>query len=115
MQRMERALRNVAALVAGLALVAALPGPCPCPESAPERPSEHGCCAPPTGVSPADHGCCDGHDDAAADALAPAPAPAAPPPGAAVAVRLDPALWLVGPPHGAAAPFPSPPPTVLRI
>jgi hypothetical protein len=59
MVQMGRVLRSSAALVAGLALVAMLPAPCPCPEEAAAPRSGHECCAPPAGVSASDHGCCD--------------------------------------------------------
>ncbi len=60
MRAMRRSLRTIAAVLTGLALVAALPAPCGCaPESASSRHAdEHACCAPPTGVRAVDHGCC---------------------------------------------------------
>ena len=61
MKGMRRTLRTLAAVLAGLALVAALPAPCGCaPErSASKHADEHACCAPPAGVSAADRTCCD--------------------------------------------------------
>ena len=77
---MRRTIRALAAVLAGLALVAALPAPCGCaPErSASKHADEHACCAPPAGVSAADRGCCD-ESPAVADA---APSPAGPATGA---------------------------------
>ncbi len=69
MERMDR-LRTLAAVLAGLALVAVLPAPCACPpETDASRAADHSCCAPPVGVSADDHGCCD-EDDAAVPSLA---------------------------------------------
>ena len=80
MKGMGRTLRTLAAVLAGLALVAALPAPCGCaPErSASRHADEHACCAPPAGVSAADTGCCD-EAPAIADA---APSPVGPRRGA---------------------------------
>jgi len=73
METMRRTLRTFAAVLAGLALVAALPTPCGCvPErSASKHADEHACCAPPAGVS-ADRTCCD--ESPAIDDAAPSPA-----------------------------------------
>jgi hypothetical protein len=112
---MGRPLRTLAAVLACVALVAALPAPCDCAPREPGHPDAHACCVPPTGVSPADKGCC---DEAPADAQA-VPAP---PAGADLVVAVAPALLaslaprpgrLCARPSGFAAA--SPPPTVLRI
>jgi hypothetical protein len=115
MEGMGSTLRAFAAVLAGLALVAALPAPCAC---APERPSsrhadEHACCTPPTGVRAVDHGCC-GESPAIADA-APSPAGPATVPVMGAAHRIDapPALFVLARPP--VPPAFSPPPTVLRI
>jgi hypothetical protein len=98
MEVMSRLLRTAAAVLAGLALVAALPAPCACPPEPADagHAGEHACCAPPFGVSAADHGCCDetlGHAqavpspaaaDAVATSLAVQPSFAVPVPGPAV-------------------------------
>ena len=72
MRVMRRTLRTLAAVLAGLALVAALPAPCGCaPErSASKHADEHACCAPPLGVRAADHSCCDETPDRAGPPLA---------------------------------------------
>lgn len=112
---MPRSLRIVAAVLAGLALVAALPAPCACP---PERDAssaaDHSCCAPPAGVSAADRGCCD--EDASATEAVPSPAggdaalPALAVLPTAVVPASEPAL------ARSVIPAPSPPiPLVLRI
>jgi hypothetical protein len=113
---MRRSLRRIAAVLAGLALVAALPAPCGCaPESASSRGAdEHACCAPPTGVRAVDHGCCN-------EAPAAAPAVSAPVVPDAVAPSRTVLLVTATPwvhrllPHRAATPTLSPPPTVLRV
>jgi hypothetical protein len=116
MKAMRRTLRTFAAVLAGLALLAALPAPCGC---APERPAsrhadEHACCAPPLGVRAAGHGCC-GETPAAADAV---PSPVGP---AAVAPVVTVLLGAATPSvHRALARLSvfsasSPPLTVLRI
>ena len=114
MERMGRAPRSLAAVLAGLALVAMLPVPCPCPEGASAPPSEHACCAPPLGVSASDHGCCDDLDHAEADLLTPGPVPA-PAPSAVAEVRVEPVARLAAVPGGSVVPSVSPPPPVLRI
>jgi hypothetical protein len=115
MRAMRRSLRTLAAVLAGLALVAALPAPCGC---APERlaskhADEHACCAPPTGVRAVDHGCCD---------ETPAAAPAVPSPVGPATVPVMVAAHPVGAPSAllvlarpAVTQAFSPPPTVLRI
>jgi hypothetical protein len=112
---MSRSLRTLAAMLAGLALVAALPAPCRC---GPERPAsrhadEHECCVPPTGVRAVDHGCCD-EGPAIADA-APSPAGPVTVPVTVAALRIEapPALFVLARP--AVTPAFSPPLTVLRI
>ncbi len=116
MRGMGRTRRTLAAALAGLALVAALPGPCACgPERMASRHAdEHACCAPPVGVRAADRGCC---DEAPATASAvPSPAgPAAGTPVAIAALRIETPVGLRALPEPAASFAPSPPPTVLRI
>ena len=107
-------VRTLAAVLAGLALVAALPAPCGCAPQAPGHPDAHACCVPPTGVSAADRGCCD-ETPATAEAV---PAPAGAQAVAAVAPAL---LGVLAPCRCALRARPSgfavssPPPTVLRI
>ena len=116
MKAMGRTLRTLAAVLAGLALVAALPAPCGCaPErSASARADEHACCAPPAGVSAADDGCCDESPELAEALVFPAPsADAAPLPVAALPAAVVSTRRAFARP---AVPFaPSPPPTILRI
>jgi hypothetical protein len=108
-------LRTLAAVLAGLALVAVLPAPCACPpETDASRAADHSCCAPPVGVSADDHGCCD--EDASVTEAVPSPA------GADAAVPSLAALRTAAVPATArvfgrsAVPAPSPPiPLVLRI
>ena len=114
MEAMGPGLRSLAAVLAGLALVAALPAPCPCPEAATAPSSEHACCAPPAGVSASDHACCDGYGSIQADVVTPGPVAAALP-AVLAAVRVEPVSRLDAAPHGSVVSFPSPPPTVLRI
>jgi hypothetical protein len=103
-------------VLAGLALVAALPAPCGCaPQSTSTRAAdEHACCAPPTGLRAVDHGCC-------AEAPATATAVSAPVVPDAVAQSRSVLLAPVTPcvprllPYRAATPAVSPPPTVLRV
>lgn len=114
MERMER-LRTLAAVLAGLALVAVLPAPCACPpETDASRAADHSCCAPPVGVSADDHGCCD--EDASVTEAVPLPsgADAAIP---SLAVLQTAAVPATAPAFGrSAVPSPSPPiPLVLRI
>ena len=116
MSVMGRTLRTLAAVLAGLALVAALPAPCGCPtdRSASTHADEHGCCAPPAGVSAADQGCCDESPEPA-EAL---PSPAAPADAATPALATLPAAVpsAIGAFPRLRVPLaPSPPPTVLRI
>jgi hypothetical protein len=108
-------LRRLAAVLAGLALVAALPAPCGC---APERTAsrhanEHECCAPPTGLSAADRTCCD-ESPAIADA-APSPAGPATVPSMLAALRVEAPSALLVLARPAVTPAFSPPLTVLRI
>ena len=112
---MRRTLRTLAAVLAGLALVAALPAPCGCaPErSASKHADEHACCAPPLGVRAADAGCCDETPDLA-QALPCSAAPAAAPlTEVAQPVVVPSVLRALAQPGVPVAP--SPPPTVLRI
>jgi len=116
MKGMGRAIRTLAAVLAGLALVAALPAPCGClPErSASKHADEHACCAPPTGVRATDHDCCD---------QAPVTVDAVPSPGGSDAMApVATALLVVATPsvhrvlvRAAVSPGYSPPLTVLRI
>jgi hypothetical protein len=115
MKGMGRRTRTLAAVLAGLALVAALPAPCGCaPErSASKHADEHACCAPPTGVRAVDHGCCD---------ETPAAAPAVPSPVGTATVPVMVAAHPVGAPSALlmlarppVTPAFSLPPTVLRI
>jgi hypothetical protein len=113
MVQMGRMLRRLAAVLAGLALVAMLPAPCRCPESAATPLNGHECCVPPPGVSANDHACCDDNSAADADILTPGPFPAPSLSEAAV-------VWVeMGhperAPRGAAFLAPSPPLFVLRI
>jgi hypothetical protein len=111
-----RLARQLAAVVAALALVAALPLVCPCPLAPSQAAGAHDCCAPRTGVQVVDDGCCGGSPAvvpealaAAAPATTPAPAVAAFAAGAPVLAR--PRLVTSGAPRYAS----SSPPTVLRI
>lgn len=105
----------LAAVLAGLALVAALPAPCACPpETDASRAADHSCCAPPVGVSADDHGCCD--EDASVTEAVPSPA------GGDAALPALAVLPTTAVPASAralarsAVPAPSPPiPLVLRI
>jgi hypothetical protein len=111
---MRRAFRTLAAVLAGLALVAALPAPCGCaPERSVPAPG-HACCAPPTGVSAAARGCCDESPEPT-PAIASSATVAGPVPLAVAVAGLasPPALRALAPPP--VAPASSPPPTVLRI
>ncbi len=109
-------LRTLAAVLAGLALVAALRAPCGCaPERTPAgHADQHACCAPPTGVRAAARGCCDEAPD-----LAPAIGPS---PSVATLVPVAVAVLRAALPSGPAeysrpsiVPATSPPPAVLRI
>ncbi len=101
-------------MLAGLALVAALPAPCGCaPErSASKHADEHACCVPPAGVSAADRTCCD-ESPVVADA-APSPVGPATAPVLVATLRVEPSALLV-PARPAVTPAFSPPPAVLRI
>jgi hypothetical protein len=115
MKGMGRTIRTLAAVLAGLALVAALPAPCGCvPErSASKHAGELACCAPPTGVSAADRACCD-ESPVIADA-APSPVGPAPVPVTLAVLRLEASSPLLALARPAVTPALSPPPTVLRI
>ena len=109
-------LRTLAAVLAGVALVAALPAPCGCAteRSASPHADEHACCAPPAGVSAADDGCCEEAPDLAEALLSPAAsADAAARAVATLPVALSSVLQALGRPAIPLAP--SPPPTILRI
>jgi hypothetical protein len=114
---MGRTVRTLAAVLAGLALVAALPVPCGCaPElSAAGQADEHACCAPPAGVRAADRGCCDDGPAAAVADAAPAPVGSATAPDLATAARVEAPSALLVPARPGVRPAFSPPPTVLRI
>ena len=116
MRLMRPVLRTLAAVLAGVALVAALPAPCGCaPErSASKHADEHACCAPPAGVSAADDGCCDESPELAAALVFPsASADAAPPALAALPVAVPSVLRTFARP--AVPHASSPPPAILRI
>jgi hypothetical protein len=116
MKAMGRTLRTLAAVLAGVALVAALPAPCGCaPErSASPHADEHACCVPPAGVSAADDGCCDEAPDLAEALLSPAASADAAP--RAVATRPVAAPSVLQAPGRPTVPLAaSPPPTILRI
>ncbi len=115
MRTMGRTLRTLAAVLAGLALVAALPVPCDClPARAASRADGHECCAPPVGVSAADEGCCD-EAPALAEALPSPPAPADAAPWALATLPAAAPSALRGFARRAVPLAPSPRPTVLRI
>jgi hypothetical protein len=116
MKVMRRTLRTLAAVLAGLALVAALPAPCGCaPElSASPHDGGHACCLPPVGVSAADDGCCDEAPGLAEALVYPAASAEAAPLAAATLPVAVPSMLRVHA-HSAVPLAPSPPPTVLRI
>jgi hypothetical protein len=99
MKGMGRPIRALAAVLAGLALVAALPAPCGC--------------APPVGVSAADRGCCD-ESPVVAD-VGPSPAGPATAPVLVAALRVEAPSALLVPARPAVTPAFSPPPAILRI
>ncbi len=109
-------LRTLAAVLAGLALVSALPAPCGCaPERAPAgHADEHGCCVPPTGVSAAARGCCDEAPDLA-PAMTCSPGVASPAPVAVAVLRAALPSGPAEPSRPSIVPATSPPPAVLRI
>ena len=115
MEGMGRTIRTFAAVLAGLALVAAQPAPCGCaPErSASRHADEHACCVPPVGVSAADRGCCD-ESPVIAD-TAPSPVGPATAPVLVAALRVEAPSALLALARPAVTPAFSPPPTVLRI
>jgi hypothetical protein len=110
---MGRTCRSFAAVLAGLALVAMLPAPCPCPEEAAAPRSGHECCAPPVGVAAADGGCCN-EAPASAEAV-PSSEVAASAPVAVSGLSAATTAGPAEPPRPSIAPAASPPPTVLRI
>lgn len=113
-----RLARQLGAVVAALALVAAQPLVCPCPAPADSAHATdaHDCCAPRAGVKAADDGCCGGSAPTVPEALA-AAAPATPPaPAVATLVGVAPALARPRPvASGGPLVVASSPPTVLRI
>ena len=115
MKGMGRTIRTLAAVLAGLALVAALPAPCGCaPErSASRHADEHACCTPPAGVSAADRTCCD-DSPAVADAV-PSPVGPAVAPVLVAALRAEAPSALLVTARPVGRPAFSSPPTVLRI
>lgn len=107
---------TVAALLAGLALVATLPMRCAClPE--PVTAAEHGCCVPAAGLRPADPGCCTAAAEPTPDtpATPPAVAPAAVPALAVVACLMPAAVMSVERVPASPEPPSSPPLTVRRV
>jgi hypothetical protein len=114
---MRRTLRALAALLAGLALVAAMPAPCGCaPErSAPGHTDAHACCTPPTGVSAADPTCCDESPAVAVADATPSPVGPATAPVLSAALRAEAPSTFVVLSHLTVRPAFSPPPTVLRV
>jgi hypothetical protein len=113
MGAMGRPLRSLAAVVAGLALLAMRPAPCPCPGDASAPARGHECCAPPTGVSASDHACCAGRT-VEADVATPTPV-AAPLPLLLGPVRPEPVACLEPGPRPYRVLAPSPPPSILRL
>lgn len=53
-------MRGIAAVVIGLAFLAAMPGTCPCPATVAASRDGQGCCAPETGLRAPEHECCRG-------------------------------------------------------
>jgi len=107
---------TVAALLAGLALVATLPVPCAClPE--PVKVEDHGCCAPRAGWRTADLGCCTAVAEPTPDtpATTPAAAPAVVPTLVAVACLMPSASPSEERAPGSPDPLHSPPLTVRRL
>jgi hypothetical protein len=107
-------LGSLAAVVAGLALLAALPAPCACPSRPMEL--EHGCCQPPQGWSADTAVSCCPSSDARAEGRAAVPEGAAPAIASALVVpawtpaaAVIPITALPEPPSG------SPPLTVRRL
>jgi hypothetical protein len=117
MERIMCSLRRLAAVLAGLALVAALPAPCGCaPERSPSEPAnEHACCTPQAGLSDADRTCCDESPAGAVAYAAPSPVGSAAAPAQVAALHVGAPSALLAPPRPAVSPAYSPPPTVLRI
>ena len=116
MKAMKRSLRTLAAVLAGLALVAALPVPCGCApdRSASPHAAEHACCAQPVGVSAVDYGCCDESPELAEALVSPAASShAAPLAVATLPVAASSVFRAFARPAVPLAP--SPPPTILRI
>lgn len=113
---MSRGRRTtVAAVVAGLALLATLPAPCAClPE--PVAGAEHACCTPPAGIRLADPGCCAAPDVAPDPLTASSVAKAAVAPDFVVVAWVAPLAALVDA-RGQTSPGPtvSPPLTVRRL
>lgn len=106
-------MRQCAAVLAVLALMAALPAPCPCappPQTAGR--GEHDCCAPTLSVRASANGCCAAPSIDAVPGNPPTPAVALAAPPMAVLLLEPPRLpsaWLP------VACAPTPPPRVLRI
>lgn len=116
MKVMRRKLPTLAAVVAGLALVAALPAPCGCASQSPasKHADEHACCVPPAGVRAVDHGCCDGTSVAAPAVFSPAGPDAVTTGAPALLAAASPSAHRLVP-RAAVRPACSPPPTILRI
>ena len=107
---------TAAALLAGLALVATLPVPCPClPE--PVKVEDHGCCAPASGWRTANLGCCTATAEPTQEtpATPPAVAAAVVPPLVALAFVLPPAASTAERPQRSPDSLHSPPLTVRRV
>lgn len=107
---------TVAALIAGLALVATLPVPCPClPE--PVKVEDHGCCAPAAGWRTANSGCCTATAEPAPQtpATTPAVAPAIVPQPVAVGFVLPSPAPTAERPQRSPDSLHSPPLTVRRV
>jgi hypothetical protein len=116
MEKMRRKRYSlVAAVLASLALMAALPAPCHCmPE--PAAAAEHACCAPPSGYQVANPGCCPAADVAPLSATAlPGPPPAATPVLVVVAQATLAPVPAFEPSQASPVPAAPPPLTVRRL
>jgi hypothetical protein len=105
----------VPALLAALALVAGVLGPCVClPEATPT--AEHACCAPPSGYRPAEGSCCpEPGSTAAAAIVVPSPSYAVADLVPVAAVTAPHAARAVAAPLSAPTPTLSPPLTARRV
>jgi hypothetical protein len=109
----RRRYSTVAAVLASLALVAALPAPCHCLPM-PAAAAEHTCCQPPSGYRVVEQGCCPAAG-LTQECQLPAPPPAATPALAVVVSLALPAVPAAERSLASPAPAPSPPPTVRRL